>query len=250
MGAWMPLDLSPRDESDRTDHYLGGRRARSAGMSAAAARLDLQRVARELQENGAGAYPADARWSIGFESLRHSHFGRMLLPLGLLMAAAAAVLLIACVNVAIMSLLRALARRREFSIRVAIGASRRDVIRQLVAEASVLCVLGALGGLLLAHVELSTVESLRARRYPAVAGGRHQRPHGALHGRGAGRRHAAGRSGARAGGAPHERLRGHRSDGPVVGWPGDDPPARRADGGGDRARGVAPRLRRADVAQS
>ncbi len=168
MGAWMPLDLSPRDESDRTDHYLGVVGRRNAGVSAAAARLDLERVARELQENGGGTYPSDARWSIGFESLRHSHFGRMLLPLGLLMAAAAAVLLIACVNVAIMSLLRALARRREFSIRVAIGASRRDVIRQLLAEASVLCVLGALGGLLLAHVELSMLKAFAPGDIPRL----------------------------------------------------------------------------------
>ena len=249
MGAWMPLDLSPRDESDRTDHYLGVVGRRSAGVSAAAARLDLERVARELQENGAGAYPADARWSIGFESLRHSHFGRMLLPLGLLMAAAAAVLLIACVNVAIMSLLRALTRRREFSIRVAIGASRRDVIRQLVAEAvRPLRARRARRAPPRARRALD-VESLRAGRHPAVAGGRHQLPHGALHGRGAGCRDAADRSGARAGGAPHERLRGHRSDGPFVRRPDDDPPARRAHGGGDRARGVAPRLRRADAAQ-
>ena len=119
-------------------------------MSAAAARLDLQRVARELQRDAAGAYPADERWSVDFTSLRENQFGRMLLPLGLLMTAAASVLLIACVNVAIMSLLRALARRREMSIRIAIGATRRDVVRQLVTEASLLCALGAAGGLLVA----------------------------------------------------------------------------------------------------
>ena len=156
MGAWTALDLSPRDASDRNDHYLFAVGRRAEGVSAAAARLDLQRVARDLQQTG--AYPSGERWSIGFTSLRDYQFGRMLMPLGLLMTAASSVLLIACVNVAIMSLLRALARRREMSIRVAIGATRRDVVRQLVTEASLLCLLGAAGGLLLAQSGLDLLK--------------------------------------------------------------------------------------------
>ena len=113
MGAWMPIDLTPRGEPDRSDHYLAVVGRLAAGMSAGDARLDLQRVARELQHDAPGAYPTDARWTIGAESLRQTLFGRMLLPLGLLMAAASSFLLIACVNVAIMSLLRAVSRRRE-----------------------------------------------------------------------------------------------------------------------------------------
>ena len=71
MGAWMPLDLSPRDASDRDRPLPRRDRPPCAGRRApAAARLDLQRVARELQQDAPGAYPADARWSIGSESLR------------------------------------------------------------------------------------------------------------------------------------------------------------------------------------
>jgi predicted permease len=131
----------------------------AGGSKTDAARLDLQRVARELQREAPGTYSADARWSIGSRSLRENQFGRMSLPLGVLMAAAAAVLLIACVNVAIMSLLRAISRRREISIRLAVGASRRDVIRQLVAEAAVLCALGTGSGLLLARIELALLKA-------------------------------------------------------------------------------------------
>ena len=169
MGAWLPLDVSPRDPSDYTDRYLAVVGRVADGVTADAARLDLRRVAAQLQREGADAYPADERWSIGFESLRQSQFGRMLLPLGLLMSAAAAVLLIACVNVAIMSLLRALARRREISIRVAIGATRRDVVRQLGAEAAVLCVLGAAGGLLLADAGLALVKAFAPADIPRLA---------------------------------------------------------------------------------
>ena len=137
-------------------------------MSAGDARLDLQRVARELQHDAPGAYPTDARWTIGAESLRQTLFGRMLLPLGLLMAAASSFLLIACVNVAIMSLLRAVSRRREISIRLAVGAMRRDIVRQLAVEAGVLCGLGALGGLVLARVALALLKAFAPGDIPRL----------------------------------------------------------------------------------
>jgi predicted permease len=168
MGAWLPIDLAPRDDSDRTDHYLAAVARLAAGMGRSEAKADLQRIARDLQHDAPAAYPADAPWTIGLESLRHSQFGRMLLPLGLLMAAAASVLLIACANVAIMSLLRAVARRREISIRLAIGATRRDVIRQLVIEAAVLCALGACGGLLFAGVELELLKAFAPAGIPRL----------------------------------------------------------------------------------
>jgi putative ABC transport system permease protein len=168
MGAWLPLDLSPRDASDRSDHYLAALGRLAPGKSANDARFDLARVARDLQHDVPDAYPVDARWSIGLESLRQNQFGRMLLPLGLLMVAASSVLLIAGVNVAIMSLLRALARRREISIRLALGASRRDVIRQLVIEAAVLSALGACGGFLLAHVGLGVLKAFAPSDIPRL----------------------------------------------------------------------------------
>jgi putative ABC transport system permease protein len=168
MGAWTPIDLRPRDASDRSDHYLAAIGRRAAGTSAEMARLDLQRVARELQQDAPASYPADPKWSLGAESLRESQFGHMLLPLGLLMAAAAAVLLIACVNVAIMSLLRALARRREISIRLAIGATRREVIRQLMTEAAVLSALGAIAGLVLAQSAIDIVKAFAPAGIPRL----------------------------------------------------------------------------------
>ena len=80
-------------------------------------------------------------------------FRRIFLPsLQLLMAIVAMVLVIASANIAGLMAARAATRDKEISVRAALGASRGRLVRQMLTEAAAICVLGALGGLALAHV--------------------------------------------------------------------------------------------------
>jgi putative ABC transport system permease protein len=169
VALWQPLDFSPRGKADRDEHFLPAIARLAPGVSLARAADELRRVAQELRAGLPDAYPPEPQWTLGAVPLRESRFGHLSTPLGALMAAASAVLLIACVNVAIMFLLRAAVRHREMMIRLSLGAGRRHIIRQLLAESIVVCSLGTLGGMLIAVIGVEILKAFPPADIPRLA---------------------------------------------------------------------------------
>ena len=144
--VWVGRGLYPRYPSRTAHNWRVLGRLRD-GVSEAQARSDLGAIARRLkQEHGDDTWMVDA----AVVPLREALTGSARPALLLLSGAVGFLLLVACANVANLLLAQAAARQREIAVRMAVGATRGHLARQLLSEALLLSGLGALGGVLLA----------------------------------------------------------------------------------------------------
>jgi predicted permease len=151
LGARIPVGLGDGWITDRTqrDLFVGGRLRPGVDLPQAKARLNV------LARSMAAEYPAtNARTKFGVTSEIEGRWGERFTALKLScsfsLLVAGLVLLISCANVANLLLARTMARRRELGIRVALGAGRGRIARQLVTESMLVAIFGGGLGLIFA----------------------------------------------------------------------------------------------------
>ncbi len=159
---WAPLSVSPNAKQGS----LGTVARLRPGVSLTEARQDVDSISRALTHD----FPAANRDRIlKLNQLRDRTVGEAGRALWLLMAAAGLFMLIGCANVANLLLARGVARQREMAVRMAIGASRWRIVRQLLTESCVLAVLGGVGGYLLTALAWKILPSIAPVSVPRLA---------------------------------------------------------------------------------
>ena len=154
---WTPFRFQEEDYQDRTNTYLVGIGKLKPGVSLPAARSELGLIAARLQKQ----YPKENQATgVSVAGLRDELSTQYRFLLFALCGAALCVLVIACANLANLLLARSLARQREISIRLSLGASRRRILRQLLSESLLLGLAGGAGAIALAAAALPLLAQL------------------------------------------------------------------------------------------
>jgi predicted permease len=133
------------------------------GISREEAQSRLDAFASQLRAEYATDYPAGSGWSIEVVPLQESLVGNVRPMLLVLMGAVVLIILLASVNIANLLLARASGRQREMAVRLAMGASRSRMIRQMLTESMILSLASGMVGVLTAIAALHFVQFLPAR---------------------------------------------------------------------------------------
>jgi len=157
-GFWIPYTF--RDLKDRRSTY-------SAVVARLADHTSVDAATSEANVLGQ-ALPGGATSTFQIVRMKDNLVAPALVPLRVLMISAGLVLLIVCANVANLMLARGSARQREIGIRLALGASRARVVRQMLIESIVLALVGGLAGVALAVGGVQLVRALTALNTPEL----------------------------------------------------------------------------------
>jgi putative ABC transport system permease protein len=143
----IPFTITDKVREERGNHYVRAMGRLKPGVTHAQADAELAAIASRLEAQ----YPeTNSNRTIGVESLKASYVRGPRPGLIVLLGAACFVLLLACANVANLLLVRAASRQKEIAIRMALGAGRLRLIRQLLTESVLIALFGGALGLLFA----------------------------------------------------------------------------------------------------
>jgi predicted permease len=163
--AWAPRVFDDIDRRSRGSAYHQVVARLKPGVTIEQANADMDRISAQL----ASEYPrTNAHVRAQVLSIRDGIVGRARAALLLLLGAVGLLLLIACANVANLLLARTNRRARELAIRVALGADRGRVVRQLLTESLVLAMVGGAAGVLLAHGGIDVIRALSPGTLPRI----------------------------------------------------------------------------------
>ena len=151
---WVPAQWDAASTDHGNHGYYAAARLAS-GATVEQARDELHAIAQRWTERG--LYPRQMQYESIVVSLKNDVLGSVRRAVWLLFGAVGFLLLIACANVANLLLARGEARQREIAARVALGASRPRLLRQLLTEGAALAGISAISGLLLAAATLRLI---------------------------------------------------------------------------------------------
>jgi putative ABC transport system permease protein len=161
---WVPMIIGEGD-LDRSNNFLYALGRLKKGVSREQAQSEMDLIASQLQQQ----YPeTNAERGVRVVPLHKQVVGKVESYLYMLFAAVGFLLLIACANVAGLVLVRVTARHREVAIRMAVGASRWRLVRQLLTESVILSVLSGLLGLLFAYGGVKLLLALTPSEVPRL----------------------------------------------------------------------------------
>ena len=162
---WLPYQFEPEELTIRTGNYLRVIGRLKPQASYAQAKSELRNIASHLEKQ----YPETNKgWGTQLVPMHEQQVGKTRSLLLVLFGAVGMVLLIACSNAANLLLVRATSRKKEFAIRAALGAGKRDLIQMMLFEGFILSLVAGALSLILVSVFISSLSALIPLEIPRI----------------------------------------------------------------------------------